>query len=288
MSYLLHLFIITSIYVVLASSLDLLAGHAGLISLAHASFFGVGAYTSALLATRADAPFPAAVALALVVATLTACGVALPSIRIHDDYFVLATFGFQMLVYNVLNNWTSFTGGAIGIAAIPPPRVGNWALVSREGFAVAAGCAAAGSVILVQHLAASPFGRLLHAVREDDLLPAALGKDVVRTKVTVFVTSSLLAAIAGVLFAHYVTFVDPASFAAPESILILTMVIVGGAATRWGPVVGAALLVLFPEILRFVGFSGTTAANLRQIAYGLLLVAILAFRPQGALSRSRR
>lgn len=287
MDYLLHIFIITSIFVILASSLDLLAGHTGLFSLAHASFFGLGAYASALLTTRAGVPFIAAGAAAMAIAAFTAVLVALPSIRVHDDYFVLATFGFQMLVYDLLNNWTDFTRGSIGISGIPPPSLGGWVLGSRVEMAIVVGGAATGSVVLVQRLAASPFGRVLHAVREDDLLPSSLGKNVLSSKVAAFVAASVLAAGAGVLYAHYVTYIDPGSFAAPESILILAMVVVGGAGTRWGPAAGAALLVAFPELLRFVGISGTAAANLRQVCFGLLLVTVLAWGPRGALARLR-
>jgi branched-chain amino acid transport system permease protein len=127
----------------------------------------------------------------------------------------------------------------------------------------------------------SPFGRVLKAIREDEVFAQASGKNVAVYKVLVFAISAGLAAIAGVMYAHYISFIDPTSFTVMESIFIVSIVIIGGAGSLWGPVVGAVVLVTLPEILRFIGMPNAVAANLRQIIYGGLLVAFMMWRPQG-------
>lgn len=281
MEYFLHILILIGIYTILAVSLDLLAGHAGLLSIAHAAFYGLGAYTSALLAVHTGAPFLVGIFVGMAVATLVSLVVSLPSLRLHDDYFVIATFGFQMILFSVFNNWMDVTRGPLGIPGIPQPSIFGWTLQSHSGFVVLAALLATFAYVVVGRISTSPFGRVLRAIRENEVFAQALGKNTLRFKVTAFAVSAALAASAGSLYAHYITYIDPTSFTVMESILVISMVIIGGAGSPWGPLIGAVVLVTLPEALRFVGLPSSVAANLRQIFYGTLLVVMMMVRPRG-------
>jgi branched-chain amino acid transport system permease protein len=269
----------------LVVALDLLVGHTGLLSLAPAAFFGLGAYTSALLAVQVGAPFLVGVLAGMVVAVLISFVVSLPSLRLHDDYFVIATFGFQMILFNVFNNWMEVTHGPLGIPGIPQPIIFGWHVTSHLDFLILAAGFTVFAYFVVYRLTSSPFGRVLHAIREDEVFAKALGKNTLWFKVTAFAVSAALAAIAGSMYAHYIAYIDPTSFTVMESILIISMVIIGGAGSTWGPLIGAVVLVALPEALRFVGLPSAVAANLRQIIYGSLLVVMMMFRPRGLVGK---
>jgi branched-chain amino acid transport system permease protein len=285
MEYLLHVLTLCAIYTVLAVSLDLLAGHTGLLSLAHAAFYGLGAYTSALLAVHRGVPFLIGILIGMMVAAAVSFVVSLPSLRLHDDYFVIATFGFQIILFSIFNNWIDVTRGPLGIPGITQPVVFGWAIRSHVGFVVLALILAMFAYLVVGLITSSPFGRVLRGVREDEVFTKSLGKNPLRFKVTAFAVSAALAASAGSLYAHYITFIDPTSFTLMESILVISMVIIGGAGSRWGPLIGAIVLVTLPEALRFIGLPSAVAANLRQITYGALLVLMMIFRPRGLVGK---
>ncbi len=285
MEYLLHIFVIVAIYTILAVSLDLLCGQSGFLSLAQAAFCGLGAYTSALLAVQFGAPFLVGVLAGMAVAVLISFVVSLPSLRLHDDYFVIATFGFQMILFSIFNNWMSLTRGPLGIPGIPQPVIFDWHVTSHLDFLILWLPICVSRISWFIALRSSPFGRVLHAIREDEVFAKAHGKNTLRFKVTAFAVSAALAASAGSLYASYITYIDPTSFTVMESILIISMVIIGGAGSLWGPLVGAFVLVTLPEALRFVGLPDTMAANLRQIIYGSLLVIMMMFRPRGSVGK---
>ena len=285
MDYILHVLVLAAIYTILAVSLDLLAGQAGFLSIAQAAFYGLGAYTSAIMTMQWGGGFLVGMLAGMVVAVLVSFVVSLPSLRLHDDYFVIATFGFQMILFSVFNNWTKVTHGTMGIPGIPQPVIIGWHVASHLDFLILAAAFACFAYFVVYRLTSSPFGRVLHAIREDEVFAKAHGKNTLRFKVTAFAVSAALAASAGSLYAHYITYIDPTSFTVMESILIISMVIIGGAGSLWGPLVGAVVLVTLPEALRFVGLPSAVAANLRQIIYGSLLVIMMMFRPRGLVGK---
>ncbi len=285
MEYVLHVLVLIGVYTALAKSLDLLVGQTGLLSIAHAAFFGLGAYTSALLAVRLGVPFLFGALAGMAVAALASFLVSLPSLRMHDDYFVIATFGFQMIFFSIFNNWIDLTRGPLGIPDIPRPSVLGWTIQSHGGFVVMSTALAVLACTVVARIAASPFGRVLRAIREDEVFAEAFGKSTLRFKATAFAVSAALAAAAGSLYASYMSFIDPTSFTVTESILVISMVIIGGAGSLWGPFVGAAVLVTLPEALRFLGLPSSIAANLREILYGGLLVVMMMKRPRGLLGQ---
>jgi branched-chain amino acid transport system permease protein len=285
MDYFLHILVLIGIYTTLSVSLDLLVGHTGLLSIAHAAFYGLGAYTSALLAVQLGAPFPVGVLAGMVMAALVSVIVSLPSLRLHEDYFVIATFGFQMIIFSIFNNWIELTRGPLGVPGIPQPVILGWAVQSHFKFVILLTLLASFAFLVVGLITTSPFGRVLRAIREDEVFAQAMGKNTLRFKITAFAVSAMLAALAGSLYAHYVTYIDPTSFTMMESILVISMVIIGGAGSRWGPVIGAVVLVTLPEALRFLGLPSAVAANLRQVIYGILLVLMMVVRPQGLVGR---
>jgi branched-chain amino acid transport system permease protein len=285
--YIVHIVVLISVYATLAISLDVLVGHAGILSVAHAGYFGLGAYTVALVSTKLGITSVAVLLLAAVLGAITSLIVSIPALRLREDYFVIATFGFQIIFSSVLNNWMSVTRGPLGIPGIPEPTILALQVRSQAGFLALSGLVVAMSFVLVYALLPSAFGRVLHGIREDEVLVESLGKSVLRFKILTFALSASMAAVAGGVYAQYVSFVDPTSFTIMDSILIISMVIIGGAGSLFGPALGAALLVSLPELLRFVGLPTSIAANVRQIVYGLVLVIVVAVRPSGIMGNYR-
>ena len=283
MTYLLHILILIGIYIILSVSLNLLAGYTGILSIAHAAFYGVGAYAAALMALRVHTPFLLNLVLAVIAAALLGALVGIPSLRIKDDYFIIATFAFQIITFSVLNNWISFTSGPMGLPGIPQPVLFGWQVSSHWEFLVLTFVLAAIVFLISKRLVDSPFGRVLKAIREDEVFARSMGKDVASFKVRVFMLGAGMAAVAGVLYATYITYIDPTSFTVMESIFIISIVIIGGAGNLWGSVLGAAVLVALPELLLFVGLPNSVAANIRQMLYGGLLVVFMMWRSRGLI-----
>ena len=283
MEYLLHIAILIGIYVILAESLNLIVGYTGLLSIAHAAFYGIGAYVAALMALKLDSPFIVNLLCAIIISGLFGGLIGIPSLRIKDHYFVIATFAFQVITFSVLNNWVAFTGGPMGLPGIPQPVIFGLTIWSHVEFLVLVSVFCVICVWIIHRIVQSPFGRVLKAIREDEVFALAAGKNVAAYKVLVFVIGAGMAAVAGVLYAHYISFIDPTSFTVMESIFIISIVIIGGAGSLWGPVVGAIVLVILPEALRFVGLPSSVAANIRQILYGGLLVVFMLWRPKGLM-----
>jgi len=285
MEYFAHILIVIGIYIVLAVSLDLLVGQTGLLSVAHAAFYGLGAYTSALLTLHLGCSFIVGTLAGMAVASGISLIVSLPTARLHDDYFVIASFGFQMILFSTLNNWMTLTRGPLGIPNIPAPVVFGFRIQSHLSFVVLAAVFAMIATLVVRRLSVSPFGRVLRAIREDESFVLAVGKNPLQFKVIAFAVSAALGASAGSLYAHYVSYLAPTSFTVLESILVISMVIIGGSGSIFGPLVGATVLVLLPEAFRFLGFPTNTAANLRQVVYGTCLVAMMMLRPKGLIGK---
>jgi branched-chain amino acid transport system permease protein len=281
MDYLLHILISIGIYTILSVSLNLMVGYTGLLSIAHAAFYGVGAYAAALLALKVQSPFLLNLILAIIGAGIIGAFLGIPSLRIKDDYFAIATFAFQVIIFSVLNNWVSFTGGPMGLPAIPQPKIFGLTVSTKLEFLVLVGLLCALTLLICHRIVNSPFGRVLKSIREDEVFPQAFGKNIAAFKVIVFMISAALASVAGVIYATYISFIDPTSFTIMESIFIISIVIIGGAGSLWGPVIGSIVLVTLPELLRFIGLPTSIAANLRQIFYGSLLVIFMLWRPQG-------
>ena len=283
-SFLLHLLVLTNTYVILGVSYNLLIGYAGLFSIAHAAFFGVGAYVSMVVVLSLGWPYLVGLVVAVLAAAAVSGLLAFPALRVSGDYLGIASLGFQVIIFNVFMNWESVTGGPAGVSRIPRPGFLGWTVESPLAYGLLSCVMAVGAYLFVRRIVSSPFGRVLRAIREDEVVTQALGKNVTGVKVVVFMVSGGVAATAGSLFAHYTTYINPYFFTLEESILILSVVIVGGAGNLTGSVLGAVVLTLLPQALRLVELPEALAANLRQIIYAALLAGFMFFRPQGILA----
>jgi len=281
MSYAFHVVNLVGIYAILALSLNIVSGFAGLLSLSQAAFYGIGAYSVALATLHAGLPVSLAILAAMLATAAVAALVGAASTRFRRDYFVIATFAFQVLTFSLFNNLVAITGGPNGISGIVQPRILGHTLTSSRAFSGPILALAFSTFLVSTWIENSQFGRILRAVREDEPFARSLGISVSLFKVSAFAISGALAALAGGLYATYITYIDPTSFTFAESLSVLTMVIVGGLGNSCGAVIGALLFTLAPELLRAIGIAGGTAANIRQVVFGMCLVVVVFLRPAG-------
>ncbi len=285
--YFFRLAIVTLIFSILALSMQLITGVAGLLSLGHAAIYGVGAYTAAILSTRLGLGPLLTIPLSGLVSGLLGIALALPTMRLVSIYFAVATLGLGEMIYVTLLNWVSFTEGPLGIGNIPPLRPLGIDLSGPLATYLFVAVITAIAAVIVHRCTHSYYGNALRAVREDDQCADAMGLNVVRLKIEVFAIACFLAGIAGALWAHTTGYVNPGDFRFAESILILAMVVVGGLGSVPGAIIGAALLLLLPEALRAVG-------EVRILMVGVVMFLCILFLPRGlfgevsALSLARR
>jgi len=272
--YVVTILITITIYAMLAHSLNIITGHAGQISLGHAAFFGIGAYTAALFYTKAGLPFWLDVPLAALVAGVVGAVLGIPCLRVRDDFLAITTMGIGFVVEAVFL-YIPFFGGAMGIGGIDLPMWGGREM-TKSAYLVLILIVLAALYVLDYILGRSWIGLAWSSIREDEQAASALGVDIVRFKVMAFVLGSALAGLAGAFYAHFLTFIMPYNFGFGQSIMVLCMVVFGGIGTRWGPLVGAVLLGLLPEISRPI-------MEYRTLVYGLLLVGMMRFQPSGLL-----
>ena len=280
--YWLQVTIVSGIFVILAVSLNLIQGYAGQLSIAHAAFYGVGAYASALLALRLGLSFWITLPLAGLFTGLLGFLIGIPSLTLRGHYLAIVTLGFGEIIYQVLERWESMTQGVMGLKDIPRPTPifgisfkGKlpyyYLLLSLIGLVV----------FLVHRIVNSRVGRALKSIREDEFCSQALGIATYRYKVTAFAIGTMLAGLAGAFFAHYQQVLAPTEFTFLDSVRILMMVIVGGMGSIPGSVVGALLLVWLPEILRPIG-------DYRDLIYGAAVILIIIFMPGGLMEMLQR
>lgn len=268
--YLLRLAILSTFVVVLAVSLNILFGYTGQASLAHAAFYGAGAYLSALLVAGYDIPVVAGIIIATIAIGAVSFLVGWPVLRASGLYFSIITLAFSVVVFEVLNSWREVTGGPIGFRGVPE-------LLSTDGEMFLLIYVVLLAVLVFKRaLVASYIGKAFLAIREDEELAAEMGIRTHRYKTLSFVLASTIAGLAGALFAHYSGFLAPSMFTTFRSFELFVVVVVGGAGTFLGPIVGGVLLTLLPELLREVN-------EFRQLVYGLLLILIIMFFPEGVV-----
>ncbi len=269
-------------------SSNILIGLTQKMSLGFAAFYGIGAYLTALCVLYLKISFLPSLFIILLVNALLSLLISLPSLKLKGDYFILATLGFQMIIYSVLYNWTSVTKGPFGISGISDPIIfDNWKLDGVFQYFLFSVLISFLIGIFFYKLIRSPYGRLLRALSDDELALLSLGRNINYYKISAFVTGSSFAGIAGYLYATYISYIDPTSFTLDESIFIICALIIGGTGNLQGPIAGAVFVVLVPEILRFVGLPDNMAAPLRQIIYGLILIWVIFNKPQGIAGLER-
>ena len=287
MEYLLHILIISGIYIILTLSLNLIVGYTGLPALGHIAFACVGAYTSSLLALNFGVSPWIGLLIGACLAALLGLIIGIPSIRLKGDYLAIATFGFGVIVYSVSKNWVELTRGPMGLPGIPKFSLFGFELQPVWTYLILVIVFVALTGFAINRIVHSPFGRILRSIRDDEIASLSIGTNVNKYKLIVFIIGASFAGIAGSLYAHYITFIDPSSFTAMESIAVLLMVVFGGMGSIRGSFVGVLVLVIFPEMLRFLGMPSSVAAPLRQMIYGLLLIILMLKRPQGIIGEYR-
>lgn len=287
MEYIFHIVIMLNIYIMLVLSANLTIGLANLLTMCQAAFYGIGAYIGTFFLMQFHVPLVVILAVVALVTGLFSFMVSYASVKLKGDYFVLATMGFQLIVYTILYNWTPVTRGPYGIPGIPGIRLfGVWEISGVYAYFGLSLVLMLAVVLLFNKLHNSPYGRLLRAIKADEVMVQSMGRNPVAAKAWAFFISAAVAGIAGVIYAAYVSYIDPTSFTLDESIFIISALFIGGIGNVKGPVIGALFVVLLPELLRFVGLPDAVAANLRQIIYGLSLILVVYFRPQGLFGKS--
>lgn len=281
MNYLIHILIMINIYIILTQSLNLVMGYTGLLSLASAAFYGIGAYTTALLMMKLNVNFFIALPLAVISSIILSFIVAYPSLRLKGDYFILATLGFQIVIFSILYNWVSLTRGPYGIPGIPQPSIFNLNFNTLPKFLILSTIFSLLTIYFFYLITNSQYGRILKAIRDDEIATKTLGKDTFKFKLSAFAISSGISAISGALYATYVTYIDPTSFTISESLFLVTILAIGGAGNLQGPIVGTLFMVILPEILRFLAIPDTIAPNVRMMIYAIILIYLMRKKTKG-------
>lgn len=278
--------IVCALNVMLAIGLNFILGFAGQLNLGHSAFYGIGAYVSTLLIIKLGLPFWAAFAVGIAAAGVAGMALSIFAVRLRGHYLAIASLGFAVIVHQVLVNWISMTQGPLGLYGIrPPPDIALLGLPvisfgnSANMFYLVAGFALL-FYLLLDQLARSPIGETLTAIREDEVSAASLGIDCTAWKVFAFGVGSAVAGAAGAFYASFVGTLVPDAFIITESFTILAMVIVGGMGSLTGPVWGAILLTVLPELFRGFG-------DLRFILYGAALTLVVLFMPGGMVQAAQ-
>ena len=280
--YLLTVAIKIGIYSILALGLNVLTGYTGLVSLGHAGFVAIGAYTSAILSMKAGLPFFPSVLLGMLLAGVIGVVLGLPSLRVTGTYLSIITLGFGEIMKMILMNWQSVTGGTLGIKNIPKPRIFGMELtVQNYGLYYLALFFLILVSIFCFFLVRSKTGRALRGIKGDELASVMMGVNVNFYKILAMVISAMICALGGSLCARLIGYVDPNTFNFDVSTMILSIVILGGMGTQRGMYIGAILLIAFPEVSRFL-------MEYRFVLYGVILVLMMRFRPAGLLGWKSR
>ncbi|RLB05552.1 MAG: branched-chain amino acid ABC transporter permease [Deltaproteobacteria bacterium] len=269
-----NVLIFIGIHAILTVGLNLLMGYAGQISLGHAAFFGIGAYSSGILtATHGWSPL-SAMLVAVIVTAVIAVIIGIPSLKLTGYYLAMATLGFGIIVYIMFREMSQFTGGASGLVGIPPLSFGKWTLGTGTDYFFFVWGLLFVVIVLSLNMVDSQVGRAFRAIHDSEIAALSLGIDTSRLKLKVFVISAVYASIAGSIYAHYITFISPSSFGFMFSIKLVTMVVIGGMASIWGALFGAATITILPEILHVF-------AEYDVIVFGIILIVVMIFMPQG-------
>ena len=282
MDYLITLAVLIALNVILAASYNLVIGYGGLSTVAHPIFFAVGAYTTGLLAVHVpDIPAVANVLLGMAAAVLASVLLAASSLRVSGDYLLIASLGFQLGLLQLIRN-LDFMGGPGGLSAIPSTIVGP---MRGAWFLLICGGAALACVLIIRAIVNGPYGRAISAMRDEELAFTALGRNAMSMKIAIFALGCGMAGGAGGLYAYYFQYISPDQFEVLASATVLTMVVLGGMGTPFGPVVGAALLLAIPQAITFLHLPQNIMAPMQGIIFTVLVLLFLFVRPAGIMGR---
>lgn len=279
---------VCGVSIISALGLNILTGYTGLISLGHAAFMGIGAYTAAALANKAGFPFLVALPLAGLFAAATGAVVGIPTLRLRGLYLVVTTLAFEFIVEHIIYHWESMTQSDRGIS-LPSPDLFGFALESYESFYYVILMLAVATALFTKNLAMSRTGRALVAIRDRDIAAEIIGVHLAKYKILAFVVSSFIAGMAGALYAYLLGLIGPDHFTFNQSVLYIAMIIVGGMGTVMGSIIGAVFMVLLPEVINAISSPIASAYPILSprigavsvIVYGLVIILFLLFEPDG-------
>jgi branched-chain amino acid transport system permease protein len=272
--YYIGILVFCGINVIITIGLSLLMGYAGQISLGQAAFYGIGAYTTGILTTRFGFPIYLSLPLAVLLTVTVAYIIGIPTLRLKGHYLAMATLGLGEIVHIVFNELISLTGGPSGFGSIPVLRIFGMELDTDAKYFILVWGIVAVVLLISLNIINSRIGRAFKAIHREETTAATLGVNTARLKLVIFVISAGFAALAGFLYAHYITFLSPGTFSLNFSVLLVTMVAVGGREHIWGAILGTAVLTILPEYLRFF-------QDFDILIYGVILMAIMLLRPEG-------
>jgi branched-chain amino acid transport system permease protein len=281
MNYAIHLLVMIEIYLLLAVSTNILSGFTGLLSFSQAAFYGIGAYVTSLIMVNLGTSFLIGSLCAIFSCITVSLIIFLLSIRLRNLYFSLGSLAFQIIVFGILYNWVSVTKGPYGIAGIPRPTIFGYIINDISSFALFGGIITGLVIFFITQLQNKPLFRLLQCVRDNELGLISAGRNPAYYKLIGITFSSGIAGLAGALYATYFSYIDPTVFSLEESILFLSIILIGGSGNIIGPIVGVLFYILLPEVLKFVSLPDTIAANFRMMIYASILIIIIRYKPSG-------
>jgi branched-chain amino acid transport system permease protein len=282
----LHILIVICIYGILAIGLNVIMGTAGLFTIAHAALFGVGAYAAAILAL-AGLPFWVDTLAAVALAGGISFFIGLPTIKLRGDYLAVATMGTGEILVAVFRNWDSVTRGPMGLPGIPPPALFGFKFDTDFKYLVLSLVCLAIVYVVANRLIYSPYGRVLKALRMDEGTTMASGKNTYWAKMWIFVIGGSFAGLAGSLYAHYISYIDPASFTLALVFFLWLIIILGGLGNNLGTILGCIVFVTLREGLRFVGLPGNVTAAVQELLFGVLLICMTIFARRGLIPEAK-
>lgn len=272
--YIVRILNMIGIYMLLGTGVNILTGYTGQLSLGQAAFYGIGAYTTALLNVILGVPFYISFLCSILITGCFGFLLSIPALKVRGSYLALLTIGFGEIVRMVFVNWVSLTRGPSGVTGISAPSLMGYQIGSLKQYYYFILLFVLLGLLYQKILVSSRPGRAFVAIREDERAAELTGINVVRYKITAFVTGAVYSAVAGCLYAHMVRYVSPDSFTSNDSNIILWIIIIGGMGTQLGPVAGAIIMIILPEALRGLG-------NMRMVVYGMMLLLVIIFTPEG-------
>lgn len=273
------------IYVILALSANMVSGYTGMLSFANAAFYGFGAYVTTLVMKNFGFNYFPSLLIAIAFNILISFIITYFSLRLKDLYFTLATLAFQVIIFSILYNWEKVTGGSFGISEIPGVKVFGYQLSGTKDYVILGGCFALMVISFFYFFQRTPFVRLLECIRDRELGAISLGKNISYYKFICNTLAGAFMAISGSLFAVYNNYIDASSFTLNESILIVSMILIGGTGNLIGPIFGACFYVMLPELTRLIPIDSTQGASLQMIIYSLILILVVRFKPNGLFGK---
>jgi branched-chain amino acid transport system permease protein len=282
--YIFTILILIGIYSIVTIGLSLLIGYAGQISLGHAAFFGIGAYSSGVLTTQFQLSPWFAMLIGMIVTFIISYGIGIPILKLKGHFLALATLGINIIFFILILGLDDWTGGAAGLVGIPILSIFGFSFMDKVAFYYLVCFFVFIVLILSLNIVRSHVGRLLRSIHDSEIATETLGVKVAKYKVAIFALSATFAALAGSIYAHYITFVSPPTFYITKSILFLIMVMVGGAISVWGAVLGTTIIMFLNELIRYVGHTYFgISGEVEIVVYGLIIVLIMMYMPKGLM-----